>query len=306
MKKFATLILALSAYSACFGAEAVSDAVACMGKVLPGDRIAKLTAASPAGAQTVIETLLVKRGDFVEAGAVIATIRGIDKAKASFERAKAALAAAKSAGEIRVLQQKNLIADLQGSFEQNRKVLDEKSPPRREREEIEYEQESLLRKISQAKSVLPLVEKNEFNVSAEASAALAEAEKHLDEFTLRAPIAGEIIELNCELGESVGQDGVCEIANTRTMFVNAEVYVADISKIKVGDSAEIYSDALGNEKFAGKVVQISGYVKSNRVFSSDPTDYSNTKVVIAKIQISNPEKFKNLIGSQVNVRILAK
>lgn len=90
------------------------------------------------------------------------------------------------------------------------------------------------------------------------------------------------------------------------MFVNAEVYVADIAKIKVGDRAEITADALGKKVFGGAVVQISGYVKSNRLFSTDPSEYSNTRVIVAKIKLDDASSFKNLIGSQVNVRILLK
>ena len=154
--------------------------------------------------------------------------------------------------------------------------------------------------------MLKLVEANEKNVVAEAEAVVAESKKHFEEFTLKAPISGEIIELNCELGEAVGGEGVCEIANTKNMFVNAEVYVSDIAKIKDGARAEITSDALGKKVFSGKVVQISGYVKSNRLFSTDPSDYSNTRVVIAKIRLDDSVPFRNLIGSQVEVRILSK
>lgn len=305
MKKLIS-IFAIAAAAAAAAAQSSTDAVACMGKVLPGDRIAKLTASSPTGAQPVIKKLFVKKGDFVEAGAPVAEMLGIDKAKASLERAEAVFAAVKSASAIRLQQQKNMIADMEGTFNQNKKILAEDALPRRERAEMEYEQESLARKISQAKGMLTLVEKNEANVVAEAKAVVAEAKKHFEEFTLKTPISGEIVEFNSELGESVGMDGVCEIANTRNMFVDAEVYVADISKIKIGDKAEITSDALGKEKFGGVVVQISGYVKSNRLFSTDPSDYSNTRVVIAKIKLDDSAKFRNLIGSQVNVRILSK
>ena len=305
MKKLIS-IFAIAAAASAASAQSSTDAVACMGKVLPGDRIAKLTASSPTGAQPVIKKLFVKKGDFVEAGAPVAEMLGIDKAKASLERAEAVFAAVKSASAIRLQQQKNMIADMEGTFNQNKKILAEDALPRRERAEMEYEQESLARKISQAKGMLTLVEKNEANVVAEAKALVAEAKKHFEEFTLKTPISGEIVEFNSELGESVGMDGVCEIANTRNMFVDAEVYVADISKIKIGDKAEITSDALGKEKFGGVVVQISGYVKSNRLFSTDPSDYSNTRVVIAKIKLDDSAKFRNLIGSQVNVRILSK
>ena len=305
MKKFISVMLlgALSPLS--FAQSNGQEAVACIGRVVPGARIAKLAAPAPNG-QAIIETVAVKKGEYVEAGSVVATVQGIDKAKASLDRAEKTLAAAKTASAIRLQQQKNLIADMEGSFAQTRKVLDEKDPPRREREEMEFEQESLARKISQAKGMLPLVEANEKAVIAADEAGVEEARKHYGEFFVRTPISGEVVEINVNPGEAVGMEGVCEIADTRTMYVEAEVYVSDIAKVRVGDTAEIFSDAIGGGKHMGKVEQISGYVKTNRMFSTDPSDYSNLKVVIAKIRLDKPEQFKNYIGSQVNVRILVK
>ena len=49
-----------------------------------------------------------------------------------------------------------------------------------------------------------------------------------------------------------------------------------------------------------------GRSRPNRLFSSDPSDYSNLKVVVAKIKLDSPGSFRNLIGSQVSVRILVK
>ena len=292
MKKFISVMLLGVLSPLSFAQSNGQEAVACIGRVVPGARIAKLAAPAPNG-QAVIEAVAVKKGEYVEAGSVVATVQGIEKAKASLDRAEKTLAAAKTASAIRLQQQKNLIADMEGSFAQTRKVLDEKDPPRREREE-------------KAKGMLPLVEANEKAVIAADEAGVEEARKHYEEFFVRTPISGEVVEINVNPGEAVGMEGVCEIADTRTMFVEAEVYVSDIAKVKVGDTAEIFSDAIGGGKHMGKVEQISGYVKTNRMFSTDPSDYSNLKVVIAKIRLDKPEQFKNYIGSQVNVRILVK
>lgn len=283
-----------------------ADAVACVGRIVPGARISKLAAPSLGGAQAIVETLNIRKGGYVEKGQIVAVLRGAAKAKAALERAEKSLAATKANSDMKTLQQENFIADLEGSFDQNRRVLDEKDPPRREREQIEYEQESLARKIAQAKSMLPHVKKTQELAVAEAEAALAEAKAAYAEYEVVAPISGEVVECNVVEGEAVGMEGICEIADTKTMYAEAEVYISDISKVAVGDSAEISSDALGDQKFSGKVVQISAYVKSNRLFSSDPSDYSNLRVVVVKIKIDAPEKFRNLIGSQVNIRIIVK
>lgn len=291
---------------AAFAETQSQNAVACVGRVVPGARIAKLAAPSLGGSQAIVETLNIRKGEVVEKGSVIAVLRGAQRSKFAYQRALDSLEAAKANAEMKILQQENFIADLEGSFKQNQKILDEKDPPRREREEMNYEQESLARKIAQAKSMLPFVKKTQKFAVSEAESAVAEAKAAFEEYEVRAPISGEIVESNVVVGEAVGMEGICEIADTTTMYVEAEVYVSDISKVALGDTAEIFSDALGKKQFTGKVVQISNYVKANRIFSSDPSDYSNLKVVVAKIKIDNPDKFKNLIGSQVNVRIIVQ
>ncbi len=305
MKKFLCAFFMIASVAA-IAQTLPPNAVACVGRIVPGARISKLAAPSLGGSQPIVEKLYIRRGSEVKAGDIVALLFGADRAKASLERAKAAEVVVRANADINIMQQKNLIADLEGSFEQNRKILDEKDPPRREREEINYEQESLTRKISQAKAMLPLIERAQAAAVADAKAVVAEAEAAFQEYELRTPIAGEVVETNVVAGEAVGMEGVCEIADTDTMYVEAEVYVSDISKVKEGDTAEIFSDALSSKKYTGKVIEILNYVKANRVFSPDPSAYSNLKVVIAKIKLDSATDFKGLIGSQVNVRILVK
>lgn len=305
MKNFFRLFC-LALLPAALYAENSADAVACIGKIVPGARISKLAAPSLGGSQAIVETLNIRKGMVVEKGEVVAVLRGAARAKAALLNSQAALQAAKAEADLSILRQKNAVAELRGVFDQNKKILDEKDPPRREREQLNYEQESLLRKIAQAKAELDSLEKAQAAAVAQAQAAVDEAKAVFDEYEVRAPISGEVVESNVVAGESVGMEGICEIADTSTMYVEAEVYISDISKVAVGDSAEIFSDALGDAKFSGKVVHISSYVKANRLFSSDPSDYSNLKVVVAKIKMDSPDKFRNLIGSQVNVRIIVK
>ena len=188
MKNFFCLIcLGLSA--ALSAAEtAGGSAVACVGKIVPGARIAALAAPSLGGAQPIVETLNIRRGSFVNEGDVVAVLRGAARAKAALARAESALAAARANADMKILQQENFAADLEGSFAQNQKILDEKDPPRREREEINYEQESLARKIAQAKSMVPLVKRAQELAVAEAAAAADEARAAYAEYEVRAPI----------------------------------------------------------------------------------------------------------------------
>lgn len=301
MKKKIVCVFALLGVSALFAS--AQDAVASLGRVVPGERVSSLAASSPSGSQAVVEKLNVSKGSSVKKGDVVAQIYGASRAKAALERAKTSLEVVKTARDLKILQQKNMVSDLEGSFEQNQKILAEKSPPRREREQLEYEQEALSRKIAQARAMLPFVQASENALVADMEAAYAEVNALYSEYFVKSPIDGEVIDMHVEEGESVGPDGICEIADTSFMYVEAEVYVSDISKVKIGSLAEISSEALGDGKVGGKVVEISSFVRTNKTFSSDPSDYANLKVVVVKIKLDSPEKFKNLIGTQVNVRI---
>ena len=86
-----------------------ADAVACVGRIVPGARISKLAAPSLGGAQAIVETLNIRKGGYVEKGQIVAVLRGAAKAKAAFERAEKSLAAAKANSDMKTLQQENFI-----------------------------------------------------------------------------------------------------------------------------------------------------------------------------------------------------
>lgn len=306
MKKFILAISTLCAgFALCAQELSQQQAVACLGKISAGDTIARVAAPSPMGNTPIITKLFIKNGDQLKAGDKIAQIFGYEKANASYESAVASLNLQKSESELRLLRQKIEFEELAGVYNQNLEVL-RKDPPRSEREKLEYEQKSIARRLEQSKRILEAMKQNEKNTIALAEVATQEALKSLDEFTVKAPISGEVIEVSAKLGEVVTEAGICEIANTDEMFVEAEVYVSDITKVKVGDIAECAPEAFESEILKGKVVEISPYVKSNRLFSQDPSEYADRKVILVKIKLDESGKVKNLIGSLVRVRIFVK
>lgn len=306
MKKFILAISTICAGLALCAQEAPQQqAVACLGKISAGDTIARVAAPSPMGNTPIITKLFIKKGDQLKAGDKIAQIFGYEKANASYESAVASLNLQKSESELRLLRQKIEFEELAGTYNQNLEVL-RKDPPRSEREKLEYEQKSIARRLEQSKRILEAMQQNEKNIIASAEVATQEALRSLDEFTVKAPISGEVIEVSAKLGEVVTEAGICEIADTDEMFVEAEVYVSDITKVKVGDIAECAPEAFESEILKGKVVEISPYVKSNRLFSQDPSEYADRKVILVKIKLDESDKVKNLIGSLVRVRIFVK
>lgn len=141
-----------------------------------------------------------------------------------------------------------------------------------------------------------------------AIAILKQAQVDLDLTTIKAPIEGEIIDIKAYPGENIDNaDGVVEIGNTQQMLVIAEVYESDISKVKLGQTAEIRSENNSfKDSIQGKVIEISRKIGKKDVLEIDPAASIDARVVEVKIAI-NPEDnhtVKNLIYSQVIVNIL--
>lgn len=127
-----------------------------------------------------------------------------------------------------------------------------------------------------------------------AIAALKQAKTNLEQAYIRAPIVGQIIKIHARKGEKIGDSGVAEIAKTNQMMVVAEVYQTDISKIKLGQKAIISGQAL-TSKLNGEVTQIGLQVNRQNVFSNQPGENLDRRVVDVKIRL-NPEDSQRASG----------
>lgn len=129
------------------------------------------------------------------------------------------------------------------------------------------------------------------------------AEVDLDLAQVRAPIDGQILKINSKTGEVVSQiDGVVEIGNTKQMYVVAEIYETDISKIKVGQKATVLSEAFEGA-ITGKVDSIGLRIAKNDVLGTDPAAKTDARIVEVKIKLDDSSKVSGLTNLQVRVRI---
>ncbi len=91
---------------------------------------------------------------------------------------------------------------------------------------------------------------------AQARAALAQAESRLRQTKIYAPISGVITKIHYEVGETVnsGRPAI-SLINKSGLEIEVDIPEVDITKVKVGDQAEITLDAYGEDKkFTGTVV----------------------------------------------------
>jgi membrane fusion protein, heavy metal efflux system len=100
----------------------------------------------------------------------------------------------------------------------------------------------------------------------------------LGQAVIRAPIAGTVVEKSIAPGQtlSAGTSPCFTIADTSRMWVMAQVFGADVARVRVGDAATIDSGD-GAAPLAGAVTNVGAVV--------DP----DTRSVTARIQVDNPD-----------------
>jgi membrane fusion protein, copper/silver efflux system len=96
--------------------------------------------------------------------------------------------------------------------------------------------------------------------------------------TILAPISGIVTQKNILAGQTVMEgDDLYTIADLSEVWMNASVYEADISKVRVGQLVTIRADAAPGRTFAGKV----GFIA--------PTMDVSTRTARVRVDVANPD-----------------
>lgn len=135
-----------------------------------------------------------------------------------------------------------------------------------------------------------------------ASARLSQAQTEAKAFTVTAPSDGMVIRVNTQPGESVGPEGICYLGDTEHMFVEAQVYIDDIKRVKVGQKATVKSEIFENE-LTGTVAEIGLMVSTANLYLPDPTVFTDRRVVPVRIALDDDARAAKLIYAQVTVKI---
>lgn len=138
-----------------------------------------------------------------------------------------------------------------------------------------------------------------------AIAQMQRAETEVAQAYVRAPMAGQILKIHTRSGEKLSDDGIADLGQIDSMMAVAEVYQTDISKVRVGQSAVITSQAFEGE-LQGKVALIGLQVSRQNVFSNQPGENLDNRVVEVKIHLT-PESSRRVAGLtnlQVDTAIL--
>ncbi|MBD0389302.1 MAG: efflux RND transporter periplasmic adaptor subunit, partial [Nostoc sp. C3-bin3] len=157
------------------------------------------------------------------------------------------------------------------------------------------------KQVSEAKATLTsIAEVRPVDVAAakteveNAIATLKHAQTELAGAYIKAPMAGQIIKIHTRIGEKISTSGIADLGQTNQMMAVAEVYQTDIGKVKLGQQAVISSQAFTGE-LRGTVAQIGLQVNRQNVFSNQPGENLDSRVVEVKIRL-NPEDSKRVAG----------
>lgn len=120
---------------------------------------------------------------------------------------------------------------------------------------------------------------------------------------MRSPQPGQILQINQYPGEVVNPEGIVSFGQTEQMYVVAEVYETDITRVKLGQKATIISPAFP-QQLQGEVTEIGLQIGQQDVLNTDPVSDVDRRVVEVKIRL-NPEASAQVVSlSHLQVEVL--
>jgi HlyD family secretion protein len=140
---------------------------------------------------------------------------------------------------------------------------------------------------------------------AQAQAAMEKAAADLEQADVRAPQDGTVLKIYTRAGEKIATEGVIDLGQTQRMMALVEVYESDVPRIKLGQSAKVMSDAIGQE-LTGNVREIGQKVLRQNVVNTDPTSNTDARVIEVRIELDaeSSEKVAKFTNSQVTAKII--
>ena len=283
---------------------------------------------SAVGAQFTgtVEHLFVRRGDRVQAGQPIATLRNEvtqqQKAQAATAVAtaqarlaqvsKAPLRSEMDEATHQVTEAKAQVAQINAEltlantqFERNQQLFHSGLIPRSEFDASQSNQQSLQSRRRAAKATVkvreakletlqktPLAEDVQVARAqlSEAEQALRVAEQQSKEATVTAPFAGVITEINAEQGQTVTTNGVVNLVSD-SLEIRVDLDENNLADLELGQSAILSSSAFTDTTFQGRLTDIGAAVDEAR------------GIVTVKITPDNPPAWLRP-GQTVNVNLL--
>ncbi len=334
--------------------------VTALGRLEPSGEVIQVSA--PSSTQgALVEELLVKEGDRVAQGQIIAILDSRDRASAALKEAEervrvaqanlAQVKAGAKTGEIEAQQAaiarisaelssniaaqeatvarlKAALKNAQVEYQRYQKLYAKGAISASQRDSKQLTQETAQRQLEEAKANLTRISTAtkkqleeakatleriaevrpvDVEVTAaevrETQAAVVTAQAELDLAYIKAPQAGQILDILTRPGEVVSSDGIARIGQTSQMYAVAEVYESDIGKIQVGQQATVTSNATSGE-LHGTVERIGLEVQRQEVINTNPAANIDAKIVEVRVRLA--EESSSLVAGLTNLLVNVK
>jgi HlyD family secretion protein len=305
MKTDLRLVLALCAGGALLAPPASAATLTALGRVLPRSGIVDL----PGVAGDTIEAIHVKEGDLVAAGQSLARLSSAHRAAERVARAEADLAAvrASTARDLELALSRLTLAEAEAKFARERferlnRARDSEFVSPDQIEQRALDRQAAAAKVDQARHDVEKSRREADQAIRAAEADVATARTHLAAAEVRAPINARVLKIRGRVGATAGRTEIVKLGDTSTMMVVAEVYEADVLKVKPGQQATVSSAALPG-KMTGVVTAVSRLVFRNSVESIDPNDNTPARIVEVTVEMKEAEPLDRLVLLQVDVVI---
>ncbi len=257
----------------------VIQSVAALGQLSPAGEIRQLAAPiSQFGSSPRLSELLVKEGDFVKKGSVLAIFENRKKLVADLEKKNNLI----KTNNLEISLKEDQIKRYELAFEKSAYSL----------VQLSQRKDELLKLRKQ--KIINIGDKNNIEID-------------LFNSQLRSPIDGYILAINTRVGERSKNEGILEIGSSQNMEALIEVYESDINRVFISQNVELSSENGGFKKILkGKVIRISPQVKQRKVLSTDPTGDADARIieVLVKLNEESIELVKNYTGMKVIAKFL--
>lgn len=242
----------------------------------------------------IVTDLRVRAGDFVEKGQVLFTVD--DRAiRASLNESNAAIAEARAS----INEAQTARRTAQRQLDLYRQVEDAAAVSRSEVIQAEGE-------ASAANSRLRLAESRLTAAQARASTARTE----LGRLTVRAPMAGEILEVNIRPGEFVSTQGgssapFIRMGETRPLYIRVDIDEADISRVDMGAQATVSPRGASGQQVQASFVRAEPLVVPKTSLTNSASERVDVRVLQILYQLPETDGLFR-VGQQIDAFIPAK
>ena len=120
------------------------------------------------------------------------------------------------------------------------------------------------------------------------------AKAALDATQIYAPVDGTIMSVSAKVGDNVSSSAIITMGDLSKLYVQTYMDESDFQAFQVGNSAQVVFNALPDQTFKGKVVEVDPALSTS----------SGTSVVSGQVEL-DPTKAKLLMGMSASVTVIA-